>query len=188
MEKDKRGPIAVMVLLAVLALIFAGEFVARDHSLKARIYEYRMQDTYVAAFYCYSFDMKAVADPPVYENVPVPGWGFWPTVFHRIEYVMELPPEGERKWAVIYIGPGPIMTQSQIDTLNQIIDGDPGIEIDKRLTLPLTVEQILAYPDAVLEIIKQLDREQWESFYPGEKITRPTAEKLARQAGIEVPT
>jgi hypothetical protein len=185
-EQDKRGIIKFLVAMAVVIAVFVVVYIATDPSLKAKVYQSRMQDAHVSAFYCFSFDMKATADPPVSEYMPTPSWGFWPVLFLRVEYVMEFPLEEDRRWAVIYIKPS-VFTDPQIGLLNEIIGGDPSIKVDNRLTLPLTEEQIVTYPDAVLEIIKQLDHEQWERFYPGE-MTRSTAKILARQAGIEPPT
>ena len=187
MKQDKKGVINFLIAVAVVVAVFAVVVLATDKSIKATVYESRDQITDEAAFYCFSFGMKAVANPPVYdESIPWTSWDFWPTLFLQVEYVMKFPPEGERKWAVIYIKPG-MATDDSVALLNDIIESDPSIEIDKRLTLPLTVEQVLTYPDAVLNIIKQLDREQWESFYSGKKIMRPEVEMLARNAGIEVP-
>ena len=183
----KRNVIGSLIALGIFAVIFVAASVLTEPSVSSRIYKSYTQDTRVAAFYCFSFSMEFTSEPEIYSFYPVPRWDFWPTAFHRVEYVMEFPPEEERRWAVIYIKPDETMSKYDIDRLNRIISDDPGIEIDKRLTLPLTAEQIVSCPDAVLDIIKQLDREQWERLYPGEKITRPEAEMLARQAGIEVP-
>ena len=185
-KQDKKGVINFLIAVAVVLAVFVVFLTVTNQSTKEKIYEACLQDTYEAAFYCYTFDMEAVSDPPVYEKSPTPCWGFWPAVFSRVEYVMEFPPEERRGWAVIYIKPG-MATASSVAVLDDIVYRDPSIEIDKRLTLPLTVEQVLTYPDAVLNIIKQLDREQWESFYSGKKIMRPEVEMLARNAGIEVP-
>jgi hypothetical protein len=77
-------------------------------------------------------------------------------------------------------------TQRRINILNEIIAADPGIVIGCRLSLPLTKEQVLSNPDDVLEVFKQLDKEQWDYFHRG--LNMPTVETHARAAGIEPPT
>jgi hypothetical protein len=186
--RKRRYTIIISAISLVLAAILAaGGFLAMSHSRKTELYYDYIHDTYVASFYCYSFRMVATADPEVDSADPVPDWGFWPTLFHRVEYVDEFPPVAKREWAVIYIKPG-IDTGSRVSDLNEVIDGDPNIVIDERLALPLTVEQVVSCPDAVLEIIKQLDKERWEKFYRYDSDLRKwNAIIYAWKAGIEWP-
>lgn len=171
---------AIAVLVAIVLVIAV---------LKAAEARVNARDQYADenAFLCYSLSMQAEADPAVLSSSPGPLWSFWPTFFLQVEYVEEFPIEEKRQWAVIYIKPDGSATQARIDLFNEIIVNDPSIKIDKRLALPLTVDQVISYPDAVLEIIKQLDNDQWNVFYPMEADMRISADVLARNAGIEVP-
>ena len=159
-------------------------------------YEAGKQATMEAAFYYYSLDMRVAYDADMPYPFHVSEKGFWATLFTRVEYVMELPPDNRRQWAVIYIIPYNryymlgdrnvvFGTQRQVDDLNEIIAADPGIVVGENLILPLTEEQVIAEPKAVVEIIKQLDKEQWDHFYRGRFM--PVVEERARAIGIEQP-
>ena len=187
--KRSKGSIVIILALAsiVIAILAIGSFLAISHAQKSKIYYDYIQDAYVASFYQYSFRMDAMASPEVDPSDPVPDWDFWATVFHRVEYVKEFQPEAEREWAVIYIMPG-LNTEGRVSELNDIVKDDTDIKIDERLSLPLTVEQILYYPDAVMEIVKQLDRRQWEKFYHYDSdIRKWNAKYYAWGAGINEP-
>jgi hypothetical protein len=136
--------------------------------------------------------MQATADPEVGLYYPIPDWNSWATLFWRVEYVAELPPKSEREWAVLYIRPdnrsgSSSLAQGQADELNNIIKGDPGIVVSPKLSLPLTKEHVISNPDEILAIIKQLDREQWDSLYSS-LIQAGTIDKYAQRAGIKVST
>ena len=183
----KKAAVFAAAVAAVAVLAAAGLVVMHYNAKSAYYYDY-IQDIRTAAFYKYSFRMRAEADTTAHPLDLEMDQGFWATVFHRVEYVTEPPPDDERKWAVIYIWPGDD-TEDRVLELNDIIKDDTGIRIDERLSLPLTVEQVLAYPDAVLEIIKQLDGEQWKRFYRYDSdIRKWNAKYFAWGAGIDDPT
>ena len=161
-------------------------------------YMERRQAIFEDVFIHYSFRMESARGswvPDPFDEVSVEG--FVVTLLTHVEYVTEFPPKEEQWVNVIYLRPdnwyyipgddyAVLGTQSQINKLNKIITADPGIMISDRLVLPLTEEQLLSRPDAVLEIVKQLDKEQWDYFHRG--FYMPTVEICARSAGIEVPT
>lgn len=181
----------VAIIVAVLLVVALAVWVPLR-------YMERKQAIYDGAFICYSFQMSVVSDPLMQEPFNESSVkGFFVTLFAKVEYVTEFPPEEGRWWSVYYVKPKDryymsgdgykvMGTQRQIDDLNEIVAADPDIAISDKLTLPLTEEQLLSEPKAVLEIIKQLDKEQWDYFHRG--LYMPTVEIHARDAGIEVPT
>jgi hypothetical protein len=181
MKRLTSGQKWAIAVLAAIVLVVIGW-----NALLARAEE-RDQYADKNAFVCFSLAMQAEADPAVSSSSPRASWGLWPTLFLQVEYVAEFPAGTERKWAVIYIRPDSQATQERIDLLNEMLASDPGIKVDGRLTLPLTEEQVVSCPDAVFEIIKQLDRDQWNLFYPTETGMRTRASIIAQGAGIEIP-
>jgi hypothetical protein len=161
-------------------------------------YQERMQAIHEGGFYCYSFQMLMVRGEWLSDPFgEVTAGSFVATLFARVEYVMEFPPEDRQGRTVFYIKPDDWSygsgddyivsgTQGRINDLNEIIAADPGIAVSDRLSLPLTEDQVLSSPDDVLDIIRQLDKEQWDYFHRGQYM--PTIEVLARAAGIEPPT
>lgn len=159
-------------------------------------WEARAQRLDEAGFYAKSFFMECASGSERLYPYNLSGRDMLATSFARVEYVSEFPPENRRRWAVVYIRPGAGGgTGSTVDCLNGIIAADPGINIPKKLTLPLTVEQVLSEPKAVIEVIKQLDRQQWRELYEvyydplfdDVEGYAPRIERLAIAAGIEVP-
>jgi hypothetical protein len=183
--KFKRICLFIILGALLLTLVFIANLSIRERMAKE------------AEFYAKSFFMECVYGPnPVVASRMTPRDPLTLS-FLRVEYVKEFPPEGKRGWAVVYIRPRASgTTQRTIDYLNRIIAKDPGIEVPKRLTLPLTEEQILSEPKAVLEIIRQFDKAQWREFYDvfyDPKLEAadgyvPRIERMATDAGIEVPT
>ena len=199
---SKRKSRLIAVMSAVVVIAFAGIPLGLHISA-----EMRKQQVSEAMFYCYALNMEVATDKRM---SPIAGWpnlDKYPTAFMRVEYVMDYPPEDKFGWAVIYARPDErgvkyrtpedrrnkengisegVGTQGRVDALNKLIASDPSIEVDRSLTLPLTVGQAVENPNAVLKIIKQLNRAQWEEFFNGPRLL--AAKDLAPQAGIDVPT
>lgn len=179
----KKGAVRALVVLALIVVAVSAVVIN---------VETRLHAVDVASFYRESFFMHSTSDPKLNISHPSRNWNSWATLFWRVEYVMDFPPESERKWAVLYIRPtgvgdGSDLTQFQVNTLNEIIADDPGIVVGRDLSLPLTKEQVVSRPKAVLDIIKQFDRKQWDRFYDSPTQTG-IIDVYARDAGIEPPT
>jgi hypothetical protein len=192
MGKKRKWVIGLVVVLAVVVVAAAVIALTVPPAVEKR-YQERKQAAYVALFYSETFGMECSSDPELLTGdlYSILDWDYFPMLFFEAEYVMEFPPENERRWAVVYIRPdsNPYssynITLGHIDDLNNSIASDSGIVVDPSLTLPLTKEQVVSNPDAVLDIIAQLDAEQWEHLYRGWYL--PFSYEVAHAAGIEPP-
>jgi hypothetical protein len=189
-ETDKRKKRRIGVALAVVAAIVVAAIVVQQ-MLDIR-YKERRQAAHEAVFYCETFRMEYTVEPEIPKDFSIlglPRLDYLHMLFLEVEYVMEFPPEDERRWAVVYLKPDSRRTidstQWAVDELNKFIESDPSIVVDPSLTLPLTKEQVLSSPEAMLGIIRQLDAEQWHRLYDGYGWEFSCI--LAIRAGIEPP-
>jgi hypothetical protein len=188
-NRCKRRIGIALVVVAVITVVAVIAAITVPRALEKR-YQEQKQIACQVVLYCQAFGMEHVAVPEfeTYSIFSLLEWDYFPMLFLEVEYVMEFPPEDERRWATVYLKPDSgyfDSTQWAVDELNKFIESDPGIVVNTSLALPLTKEQVVSSPDAVLNVIKQLDAEQWRRLYIG---WYPwIINDLANGAGIEVP-